>query len=303
MSLTIDLHAHSLFSDGTLTPSELVQRAAKQSVDVLALTDHDETAGLAEARQTADQCGVVLVPGVEISASWRSQTIHVVGLNVDAGNSQLQQGLQQLRDMRIERARRINAKFIKLGAGDALADLVPVTGTEAVTRTHFGRWLVQTGVVKDMRQAFKRWLGRKGKAYFRGSWVPLEEAISWINAAGGQAVLAHPGRYRLSSHQMDTLLAAFKDAGGAAIEVACSAHDMGTRLKMARLAEANNLLASAGSDFHSPGAPHIELGRHINLPSRCRPIWETWPIMQRILTSESASIDGEGGLHIVQDGA
>ena len=274
----IDLHSHSTYSDGTLSPAELVQRAHEAGVRVLALTDHDEIAGLVEAQQTADELGLQLIKGVEISATWGKITVHIVGLNIDPHNEQLKQGLAQLRQMRIDRAEKIAAKLAKNGIPYAMEAVTAMAGTPAVTRTHFARHLVEFGHAKDMGHAFRRWLGLKGRAYVSVNWSDVTEVVTWIVGSGGQAVLAHPGRYKLTLTRLGCLLDEFTAAGGSAIEVACGSHDVGMRNQMMRVCEQTGLLASAGSDFHSPEQMRIELGRGLQLPDTVTPVWHNWPI-------------------------
>lgn len=276
MTKRYDLHCHSTCSDGTLTPTELVSRAADRGVNVLALTDHDTVAGLAEARTEAHSRQMDLINGVEISALWNKQTIHIVGLQVDPDNPVLLSGLDRIAVERIRRAKKIAERMEHCGVEDCWRLAVEMAGTEAVTRTHFARILLESGTVNSMDKAFRHWLGRKGKAYVAGHWAPMEDAVKWIRAAGGQAVIAHPGRYKLSRTKMKRLFTEFKQAGGVAVEIACSSQHDQQRTNIAAIASELELLASAGSDFHTPGIYGIELGFNLNLPYNCDPIWTTW---------------------------
>ena len=279
--LVIDLHSHSLYSDGTLSPSDLVRRAHENGVHVLALTDHDETKGLAEAQTTADELGLQLINGVEISISWdRNQTIHIVGLNIDPENQDLQAGLSLIRHERVRRARKIADKLEKTGIENVWQQVTEKAGFEAVTRTHFARFLVENEHSKDMNHCFKKYLGSKGRAYVNGHWLPLEDAVGWINAAGGQAVIAHPTRYRLTKSKLERLVTEFKACGGAGLEVVAQRYSDKEKAEMASLARRFELLSSVGSDFHNPGNPYVELGRGLTLPLDCRPIWKDWKIKQ-----------------------
>ncbi len=274
MSGLIDLHCHSTASDGTLRPAELVKRAREQGVELLALTDHDSVQGIAEASDAARMHKLELVAGVEISVSWRSHTVHILGLDMNPGHAGLQEGLAWLAQRRVARARRIAAKLARHpGLEDAWEAAVGLASCEAVTRTHFARLLVQRGLAGDMGVAFKRWLGRKGKAFVPGDWASLEQAVGWITAAGGLAVIAHPARYRMTHTRLAELIEDFKRAGGVGLEVVSSAHSPQERASMATLARRHGLLASAGSDFHAPGNPRVELGRGLELPQGCPPIW------------------------------
>ncbi len=276
MDLSIDLHCHSNLSDGTLPPREVVARARQNGVDVLALTDHDSVDGIAEAQAAALLEGVVLIPGVEVSVTWMAQTIHVVGLRVDPHNVALRVGLAALQALRVERARAIGKKLEKAGVPGAYEATVAAAGIEAVTRTHFARYLLEHGYAKDLEGAFKRWLGKNGKAYVRGDWASLGDAVAMIRGAGGQAVVAHPARYKLSSRRLMDMLKEFKAAGGVAIEVACGSHSEDDRQRFAVIALQLQLLSSAGSDFHSPANTRVDLGRSLRLPPKCVPIWDSW---------------------------
>ncbi len=283
MSPIIDLHSHSYYSDGSLSPTELVTRAHAQGVKLLALTDHDETKGLAEAQEQAKKLGIHLVNGVEVSVSWQSKTIHIIGLGVDIDNPELQAGLKQIRDERVKRAKKIAEKMQKCGLENVWQEITEEVGFEAITRTHFARYLLARGHAKDMQQVFKRWLAPKGKAYVNGQWVALEQALAWIKQAGGQAVIAHPIRYRLTHAKLEELVKDFKQHGGVGIEVVGSYSNVKERSYVASLARRFGLLASVGSDFHSPGNPYIELGRNLTLPLETNAIWQDWPAYQDAL--------------------
>lgn len=274
MSGLIDLHCHSTASDGTLRPAEVVARAREQGVKMLALTDHDTVRGIAEASEAARRLGLALIAGVEISVSWRGHTVHILGLDLDPEHAALRQGLAWLEQRRVERARRIAAKLARHpGLEDVWEAAVDLAACEAVTRTHFARLLVQRGLAGDMGMAFKRWLGRKGKAFVGGDWASLEQAVGWITAAGGLAAIAHPARYPMTHTRLGALIEDFKRAGGVGLEVVSSAHSPQERASMAMLARRHGLLASAGSDFHAPGNPRVELGQGLELPRACPPIW------------------------------
>jgi len=272
-----DLHSHTLYSDGTLSPADLVARAKAQGVDYLALTDHDETRGLQEAQNKADEVKLNLIHGVEISVSWdNNQTIHIVGLNIDKNNSVLQKGLAEIRQERIRRAKKIAMKMENSGIENVWELIVEESGFEALTRTHFARFLLNRGHVKDMQQAFKKWLGRKGRAYVSGHWAAMKDGVDWIVQSGGQAVIAHPVRYGMTNRKLEKLVLDFKDAGGVGLEVVGNCYSQQERAAMASLARRFELLASVGSDFHSPGNPYIELGRNLDLADHIQPIWHDW---------------------------
>ncbi len=272
-----DLHSHTTYSDGTLSPTQLVMRASEMGVNVLALTDHDETNGLAEAQTKANELSLTLIHGVEISSSWgNNQTIHIVGLNIDYHNEALQKGLENIRQERTRRAKKIADKMEKAGLPNVWQEIVEIYQFEALTRTHFARYLLDKNQVKDIQQAFKKWLGHNGKAYVSGHWAPMHEAIKWIVDAGGQAVIAHPVRYGMTNRKLEKLVVDFKAAGGVGIEVIGNRYSADERAAMSSLARRFDLLASVGSDFHAPGNPYVELGRNLGLPEHVKPIWNDW---------------------------
>jgi predicted metal-dependent phosphoesterase TrpH len=276
--LSIDLHSHSIASDGTLTPTELVQRAHDQGVDVLALTDHDGTGGLEEAGLVAKELGLHLVPGVEISISWNGVTFHIVGLNIDPTHAGLQAGLSKLRAFREERAEEISRRLAKHGIEGALEGAKAFASGQIIGRTHFARFLVEQGHAKDMRKVFKKFLVHNRPGYVPGEWATLEDALSWIHDSGGQAVIAHPARYRLSATRLRQFMQEFKDAGGEALEVVSGSHSAGDVQGMAQYAKRFELLASCGSDYHGPEQSWVELGKLPALPDGCTPVWQHWDL-------------------------
>jgi predicted metal-dependent phosphoesterase TrpH len=271
-----DLHSHSLASDGTLSPSKLVERAAAQGVQVLALTDHDSTDGLAEARTAAVMRGLKLVAGIEISVTWNRQTIHIVGLNIDPDDTALQAGLRRLREFRDWRATEIDRRLAKHRIAGAFEGARRYAQGAIVSRTHFARYLVEKGHVSSVQDAFRHYLSKGRPGHVAGNWASLPEAVGWIRGAGGQAVVAHPGRYKLTNGKLRTLLREFKDCGGAAIEVISGSHEPEANQHFARLARELDLLASLGSDYHGPEKPWVELGRLPALPDGCVPVWVEW---------------------------
>ncbi len=274
-TICYDLHSHSTASDGVLTPTELVHLAAKNGVDVLALTDHDSTHGHAEAAVAAAAVGIKFVPGIEISVSWRKRLIHVVGLGIDEQHVEMQVGLAHLCKLRQQRAEAIGAKFEKIGMPDVYAGACGLA-SGVVSRSHFAMYLVEQGVVRDVQQAFKKYLQKGKRCYVGCEWASLEDALAWIHGAGGQAVVAHPARYKMSRTLFREFLLDFKALGGAGLEVACSSHNFEEAQLMAGHAKALDLLASVGSDFHSPHSSWAKLGHVHALPEGCRPIWHDW---------------------------
>ncbi len=269
-----DLHCHSNVSDGVLTPTELVMRAGKQGVTTLALTDHDTTAGYHEAKTAANAANIRLVSGIELSTSWQDKSFHIIGLGVDAKHPALQAATRHLQVVRQERAELMAAKLEKKKIYGALEWVRKSAGDSMITRTHFANFLVAHFHVSSQQEAFDRYLAKGKPAFVATAWADLASAVDWINQAGGIAVLAHPLRYKLSANWMQRLLAAFKEAGGQGIEVVtgrCSADEI---IKAAEYADNFALAGSAGSDFHSPDNPWVELGRLAALPKHVKPVWE-----------------------------
>jgi hypothetical protein len=272
-----DLHCHSTASDGVLSPSELVQRASEMGVHVLALTDHDELSGQAEAGAVAKEVGLRLIHGVEISVTWGNVTLHVVGLNVDPLDPILLRGLARNRGGRTERAQRIGAELARLGIPGAFEGAFALAeNKDLISRTHFARFLIQRGVAKNMKAVFKKFLVKGKPGYVSHEWASLSDALTWIQAAGGVAVIAHPGRYQIGREKMRQLLSEFSALGGAGIEVVTGSHTPDQVPVYADLAVEFGLMASIGSDFHAPGEGGRELGRLTSLPERCKPIWQAW---------------------------
>jgi len=278
MGLHYDLHSHTTASDGTLSPAALVRRARDQGVDVLAITDHDVTDGLAAAQATATEVGLTLVPGVEVSVTWNTATIHIVGLQVAPDNAELQAGLAGLRAFRAERGVEIARRLAKHGIEGALEGAQGYAGGQILSRTHFARFLVEQGHAKDMRKVFSKFLVHNRPGYVPGEWASLEQAVGWIRAAGGQAVIAHPARYRISATRLRQFIGEFKECGGEGIEVVSGSHSAGDVQGMAQYAKRFELLASCGSDYHGPEQPWIELGRLPTLPEGCIPVWQQWSV-------------------------
>lgn len=273
--LNADLHCHSTVSDGLLAPADLVRRAHGNGVELLALTDHDELGGLAEARATADEVGLRFVDGVEISISWGDdQTVHIVGLAVDPADAALSAGLQQIRSGRDARAGRMAAELDKVGIHGAYAGALRHAGNPAlVSRSHFARYIVEQGHAKDVKSVFDYWLAKGKPGYVEHAWATLEDALRWIVGAGGIAVIAHPGRYRLSRAERHELFGVFKDLGGRGIEVLSGSHKDDEVREFSRIAREFGFLASRASDFHGPGESWIDLGKMPDLPEGLTPVW------------------------------
>jgi predicted metal-dependent phosphoesterase TrpH len=275
-----DLHSHSTASDGALEPAQLVARARDAGVDVLALTDHDTLDGYAAAARAAAQARLRLVAGVEISVSWSGLTVHVLGLGVDPHCDTLLQGLDGLLAFRDWRAEEMARKLAAAGIGGALEGAARYRQGRILSRTHFAHYLVETRRAPSVREVFRHYLVKGKPGYVRGEWTSLDTALGWILDAGGLPVIAHPARYRLTRSKLARLVGEFREAGGVGIEVVSGSHTRDETLHMAAVSREHNLLASAGSDYHGPHNPWVELGRLRDLPPGCSPVWEApeWPI-------------------------
>lgn len=272
--MKFDLHCHSLRSDGTMLPRDVVARAAQRGVDVLSLTDHDEITGLAEARGAALEFGIRLIDGVEISVTWQGCTVHIVGLGIKPDDVALQTGLASIRNGRHGRAIEMAAAFDQMGIAGTLEGARKFAlNPDLIGRAHFARFLVEQGVVKNMDRAFKRFLGGGQPCFVPLEWARLADAVAWIRGSGGVAVIAHPGRYPIDAQAMQALISEFKDVGGEAIEVVCGSHKANHVQIYARYAQRFGLLASSGSDFHDPRESHFDLGSMPVLPESCTPVW------------------------------
>jgi predicted metal-dependent phosphoesterase TrpH len=272
-----DLHCHSTHSDGLLTPAAVVARAAARGVDVLALTDHDELSGLAEARCAASEAGIELVCGAELSVSWNDNTLHVVALGIDPKNPRLTEGLDAIRIGRSARARRIGDALAAAGIEGAYEGAMKyVTSERLVSRTHFARYLVEAGYARETKDVFKRYLTRGNPGYVAHPWATLSQAVGWIHAAGGQAVIAHPGRYKINATGMRGLLAEFRDIGGDAIEVLSPSHTPAQYTEFATYSRVFELRGSCGSDWHGPGESWMDFGDLPEMPTGVVPVWKDW---------------------------
>ncbi len=277
--MRIDLHSHTTASDGRLAPNELIERAVSFDLDVLAITDHDTVDGLQPARDYIAQQGYALklINGIEISTVWQNKDIHIVGLNIDPQSEALNALIQQQKDHRQGRAELIAHRLSKATREGVLDEVKLIAGDAPITRAHFAKWLVDNGYAKTMQMVFKKYLTRNNPGYVPPTWCSMEEAVTAIHAAGGKAVLAHPGRYDLTAKWLKRLISAFVEAGGDAMEVAQPQQGQQERRNLADYAIQYKLLASQGSDFHYP-SPWMELGRNLWLPSGVEPVWKDWGI-------------------------
>ena len=276
-TLNADLHCHSVVSDGTLTPEALAVRAKANGVTLWALTDHDELGGQQRAKAAASAINLDYLAGVEISVTWMGQTIHIVGLGIDANHQGIIEGLRSTRAGRGNRAKLMAEQLLKVGIPGAYEGALHFAGNhDLISRTHFARYLVEQGVCKDTEHVFKNYLVKDKPGYVPHMWAKLDDAVSWIKAAGGVAVIAHPGRYNFNAMQMDELYKHFKELGGLGIEVITGSHSPDQYKTYAKIAQQYGFLASRGSDFHDPNESHIDLGTLPHLPDHLTPVWSVF---------------------------
>jgi predicted metal-dependent phosphoesterase TrpH len=275
--LNVDLHCHSTISDGVLTPTALAKRAKANGVDIWALTDHDEVSGIAEARAAAAAVGLRFVPGVEISVTWANTTVHIVGLNIDETNAALIQGLAGTRNGREARAREIGNQLAAAGIRGAYEGALQFAGNpDLLSRTHFARYIIQQGVCSSVNEVFKKYLTEGKPGYVPHRWASLKQAVTWIRGAGGIAVVAHPGRYKFSPLAFDEFMQEFKQVGGTGVEVVTGSHTPDQYDEYAQVANRYGMLASRGSDFHSPEESHVDIGALPPLHASLTPVWQGW---------------------------
>jgi hypothetical protein len=277
MAAQIDLHCHSTVSDGLFSPPDLVAYAAMRGVKVLALTDHDDMGGLQAAREAALKHDIQFINGVEISVTWKRRTLHIVGLKVDANNVALKTALDKVRIGRDERAQEMGEDLARAGIHGAYEGAKALAAQSIITRTHFARFLVENGHAKDTKSVFKKYLVKGKPGFKEHEWMSLETAVSLINAAGGSAVVAHPGRYDLGTINMLLLMHEFRSLGGAAIEVVTGSHAPPQYQQFAKIAHKFSLKSSLGSDYHGSGISYMEMGCIPDLPEICVPVWDDWP--------------------------
>lgn len=285
--MKIDLHSHTTCSDGILSPSMLVDRACEKLLNVLAITDHDTIDALAIARQhiLQNQLPLVLIDGVEISTSWQSFEIHIVGLNIKPDCPQLLQRLASQQQRRMQRAEEMARRLAKHQIPDALPAVMELANGAAITRAHFARHLVNIGKASSVANVFKTYLARGKTGYVPSDWVSMAEAVNWIHDAGGVAVLAHPLAYSLSARWLKKLVSEFAEAGGDAMEVAASQYSPVQKRELWTLCRQHQLTASSGSDFHQPTSWN-ELGKNLYLTDDIIPVWANWPALMGIVNKE-----------------
>ncbi|MDO8457485.1 MAG: 3',5'-nucleoside bisphosphate phosphatase [Burkholderiaceae bacterium] len=273
--LNADLHCHSVVSDGTLTPEALAERAKANGVELWALTDHDEIGGQARAAAAAAANGMAYLTGTEISVTFANETVHIVGLGFDATNPLMISGLAKTRGGRGERAMDMSDGLAKVGINGAYEGALKFVGNpELISRTHFARFLVESGVCKDTYEVFRKYLTDNKPGFVPHRWAALGDAVSWITQSGGVAVIAHPGRYKFTANEEFALFSEFKAHGGQGVEVVTGSHTTAEFVEYAGVAKEFGLAASRGSDFHSPDESRIDLGTLPMLPGELTPVWE-----------------------------
>lgn len=273
----IDLHSHTTFSDGKLTPQELVDRAINFQIDALAITDHDSTDGIAIAKTYIEEKNLALeiINGVEISTSWHGFEIHIVGLNIELSNTKLTKLLASQANAREQRAISMGEKLEKCGFEGVYQEAKEMANNGTITRSHFAHVLYNRGHINKLQSAFDKYIGKNKRAYVKSNWCDMATAVEAIHNAGGSAVLAHPIRYDMSGKWRRKLIVEFKSFGGDALEIALPQMNPDQRKLMLSYCHEYQLKASAGSDFHFP-SPWSDLGRNLTLPEDCYPIWQDW---------------------------
>jgi len=267
----IDLHTHTNFSDGKLSPDELIQRAVSNGVEMLSITDHDTVAAYQQLNK--ENISIRLIPGIEFSTFWNKTGIHIIGLNVDLDSTALKEAVTYQHQARHVRAAAIAERLEKLGVKDALTGAQLIAGNDNIGRPHFAQHLFNIGAVTSINQAFEKFLDAKS-GDIKKYWATLPRIISWIRDAGGIAVLAHPLKYKLTRTRLTTMLDDFIEAGGHGMEV-ISGRQLAQQTKdLAKLCQQKNLLASCGSDFHQPDQQWSDVGKYPPLPKDCKPVWE-----------------------------
>lgn len=273
--INVDLHCHSVVSDGTLTPEALAKRAKANGVELWALTDHDELGGQDRAIAAAREAGLPYLTGVEVSVTFAGITVHIVGLGMDHRHPGLQDGLRATRGGREQRAREMSDDLARVGIKGVYEGALKYVGNpDLISRSHFARYLVEIGVCKDTSEVFRKYITEGKPGYVPHRWASLGNAVGWITQSGGVAVIAHPGRYKLTPNEEFALFTEFKSHGGQGVEVMTGAHGQADYVKYAGFCQEFSLAASRGSDFHSPEESHTDLGQLPYLPGTVTPVWE-----------------------------
>jgi 3',5'-nucleoside bisphosphate phosphatase len=273
--MKVDLHSHTLASDGKLTPTELFKQAESVGLDILSITDHDTIDAYTELAQIKSD-SLQLIPGIEFSTEWKRTGIHILGLNIQLKSDAIVNAIKSQENARFTRAQRIAEKLEKEGIKDCWEGVKKVAGNSVIGRPHFAQFLIDSGVVKDMNQAFNKYLGAGKTGDVKQFWASYSQIIEWIRDAGGNAILAHPNKYKMTRTKLLSLLDDFQAAGGEGIEVISGNQTKDVTQKLTQICEQRNLLASCGSDFHQPGQRWAELGKVAPLPKSCKAVWESW---------------------------
>ncbi|MGQ3887614.1 PHP domain-containing protein [Legionella sp. CNM-1927-20] len=274
----IDLHCHSHFSDGLLSPKELIEKASAINLHVLALTDHDTIKGVEDLLRVTNHYSVKIINGIEFSTRWKKYDIHIIGLGVDIANCFLNDLISKQNNNRINRAKKISEKLAYIGIHNAFERACQLAGHDRIGRPHFARLCVEDAKAMDIQSAFKQYLRRGKQAYVETPWISIADAVEGINKAGGQAVLAHPLKYQLTLTKLNELIKEFKQAGGEGLEVVSGNITLDQMNTVAAFCRRFELLASTGSDYHGDSLSRISLGRQAELPLNCTPIWHKWNI-------------------------
>jgi predicted metal-dependent phosphoesterase TrpH len=271
-----DLHTHTTASDGEFSPKALVIKAKSSGIDVLAITDHDTTEGIAEAEDEACKQNIKMLPGIELSVSWMDKNFHIVGLGIDPDNRKLQASLKETEELREQRAIEIGKKLKKIGVTKAYFEAKTLAGVNTLTRSHFARVLINQGFATDSREVFKKYLVHNKPGFVKTSWVEMESGIKLIKDSGGEAILAHPLRYNITASWLRRFLTAFKESGGIGIEVVTGSSNADEITTAAAYASRFELSGSAGSDFHGYDNTWVKLGQLAAMPESVTPVWEKW---------------------------
>jgi len=250
-----DLHLHTIFSDGTYTPEELINQSQKSGLSAIAVVDHDTVDGITLAIAAAQESGIEVLPGVELSAEYKTQEVHILGYLIDHRDKSFLEKTASLRANRIERVHKIVAKLNALGIPLEAKSVFELAGSGTVGRLHIARALVKEGFVKSIYEVFQKYIGDHGPAYVLGFRFSPQEAIEFIRKAGGVPVLAHP--YTLNN---DELILEFVKLGLMGLEVYYPEHSQGTVNFYLELARKNNLLVTGGSDCHGKAKPEVRIG-------------------------------------------
>ena len=278
MHLVYDLHTHTTASDGELSPKSLVLKAKTNGIDVLAITDHDTTSGIAAAADEASKQNIKLIPGIELSVSWRNKSFHIIGLGIEPDNEKLKASLKETEELRQQRAMQIGKKLEKIGVVKAYFEARELAGVHTLTRSHFARVLINQGFAVDSREVFKKYLVQNKPGFVKTNWVELSSGIKLIKDSGGEAILAHPLRYNITASWLRRFLVTFKESGGIGIEVVTGSSNTDEITTTAAYAKRFELSGSAGSDFHGFDNTWVKLGQLATMPKSVMPVWNNWAI-------------------------